>query len=124
MEARKSFNPLPPGPRAFSFLSEDAVGRPLQAQVLAQGRAFVFAPEEAAPLQFGRDLPHEVIEAVRPVGVPTKDGPPWPPTRCASWPLAQPFRGLQSAPSRVQERLKQRQKNSFDCRGCKSIGFI
>ena len=44
---------------------EEAVGRPRQAEVLAQGGAFVFAAEEAAPLQLRHDLVDEVVQALR-----------------------------------------------------------
>src|ERR1700737_1388249 len=47
---------------------EKAVFGAGQAEVFAQGLAFVFAAEEAAALQFGDDPVDEVVEAARDIG--------------------------------------------------------
>src|ERR1700759_5428537 len=44
---------------------KEPIGRPRQTEIFAQGRAFVFAAEQAAPLQFGNDLLDEIFEAAR-----------------------------------------------------------
>src|SRR6266404_4428393 len=49
-------------PRA---VAEEAVFGAGEAEVLAQGLAFVFAAEEVAALQFGDDLVDEIVEAAR-----------------------------------------------------------
>src|ERR1700730_8589884 len=49
-------------------VAEEAVFRAGQAEIFAQGLAFVFAAEEAAALQFGDDPVDEVVEAARDMG--------------------------------------------------------
>src|SRR5215471_6220661 len=46
-------------------LFEETVLGAWQAQILAQGLAFVFSAEEAAALQFGHDLVDEIVQAAR-----------------------------------------------------------
>ena len=45
--------------------SEEPIRRPRQAEILAQRRALVFAPEQPAALQFRHDLVDEIVEARR-----------------------------------------------------------
>src|SRR5215470_8063412 len=47
---------------------KEPIARARQPEVLAQGRALVFAPEQAAPLQLGDDAVHEVVETGRQIG--------------------------------------------------------
>src|SRR6202022_1086028 len=49
-------------------VAEEAVLGARQAEIFAQGLAFVFAAEEAAALQFGDDPVDEVVEAARDMG--------------------------------------------------------
>ena len=56
-----------PTDRAQPFRKE-AVLRPRQAEIFAQGLALVLAAEQAAPLQLGHDQVDEVVEPARQVG--------------------------------------------------------
>src|ERR1700722_10736900 len=47
---------------------EEAILRPRKAEVFAQRLALVLGAEDAAPLQLGHDLVHEIVEAARQVG--------------------------------------------------------
>src|SRR6266851_9747248 len=53
------------------LLTPNSILRPLgapQAEVIAQGLAFVVVPEETAPLQFGHDEIDEIFESLVEVG--------------------------------------------------------
>ena len=59
-------SPVPRGAAGPARLSpEEAVLRARQAEILAQGRAFVFAAEEAAALQLRHDPVDEIVEPRR-----------------------------------------------------------
>ena len=51
--------------RGMTSSTEVAVFRAWQAEIFAQGFAFVLAPEQAAPLQFWHHLRADVVEAAR-----------------------------------------------------------
>ena len=53
---------IPPSISPGRKSSEEAILRTRQAEVLAQGLALVFAPEDATALEFGHDAIDEVVE--------------------------------------------------------------
>src|SRR5208282_1862327 len=51
-----------------ALIFEKSIFRPRQAEMLAQRRAVVVAPEQAAPLQFRHDALDKIVEPARQIG--------------------------------------------------------